>query len=164
LLRHKRKAELACPTPVKVLWSGTAVIMRTVANDAAWVTKLQATTEWLNQREAVAQVGVGAQEVTGSDPAARGSGPTEAVVPSGARLDVPGIGRSEPGSTATAQATIEAAEAETSVHDAGQVDVEKGKEVVEAPPEAGRRRRSRRSRSRSRTGRRSQWSRWKGGR
>jgi hypothetical protein len=35
------------------------------------------------------------------------------------------------------QATVEAAEAETSVLDAGQTDVEKSREVVEAPPEAG---------------------------
>jgi hypothetical protein len=34
------------------------------------------------------------------------------------------------------QATIEATEAETSVHDAGRADDEKS-EVVEAPPEAG---------------------------
>jgi hypothetical protein len=32
---------------------------------------------------------------------------------------------------------IEAAEADTSVHDAGQADAEKSKEVVEAPPQAG---------------------------
>jgi hypothetical protein len=35
------------------------------------------------------------------------------------------------------QATVEAAEAETSIHDTGQADVEKLKEVVEAPPEVG---------------------------
>jgi hypothetical protein len=35
------------------------------------------------------------------------------------------------------QANVEAAEAETSIHDAGRADVEKSKEVVEAPPEAG---------------------------
>jgi hypothetical protein len=50
---------------------------------------------------------------------------------------VPGTSGSEPGSTATTQATVEAAEAETSIHDAGWADVEKAKEVVEAPPEAG---------------------------
>jgi hypothetical protein len=36
-----------------------------------------------------------------------------------------------------AQATIKVAEAETSIHDAGRVDVEGVKEVVEAPPVAG---------------------------
>jgi hypothetical protein len=35
------------------------------------------------------------------------------------------------------QATVEAAEAETSVHDVGRADVEKSREVVEALPEAG---------------------------
>jgi hypothetical protein len=35
------------------------------------------------------------------------------------------------------QATIEAAEAETSVRDAGRADVKMSREVVEAPPEAG---------------------------
>jgi hypothetical protein len=33
--------------------------------------------------------------------------------------------------------TVEAAEAKTSIRDAGQADVENSKEVVEAPPEAG---------------------------
>jgi hypothetical protein len=61
----------------------------------------------------------------------------EAVVPSDAGLEVPGTGGSEPGSTATTQATVEAAEAETSIRNAGRADVEKAKEVVEAPPEAG---------------------------
>jgi hypothetical protein len=35
------------------------------------------------------------------------------------------------------QVTIEAAEAETSVCDAGRADVKKLREVAEAPPEAG---------------------------
>jgi hypothetical protein len=48
------------------------------------------------------------------------------------------VGGSEPGSTTTTQAIIEAAEAETSVHDAGWADVEKSREVVEAPLEAGK--------------------------
>jgi hypothetical protein len=50
---------------------------------------------------------------------------------------VPGAGGSEPRSIATTQATVEAAEAETSVRDAGWADVEESREVVEAPPEAG---------------------------
>jgi hypothetical protein len=109
-------------------------------------------------------VGAGAQEVTGSDPATWGSGPVEEVVPSGAGLEVPGTGGSEPGSTATTQATVEAAKAKTSIRNAGRADVEKTKEVVEAPPEARQEAASRRSRSRSRTGQGSRRSRWKGGR
>jgi hypothetical protein len=35
------------------------------------------------------------------------------------------------------QATVEAAEADTSIRDAGWADAEKSKEVVEVPPEAG---------------------------
>jgi hypothetical protein len=66
----------------------------------------------------------------------RGSGPAEAV-PGDAGLEVPDTGRLEPGSTATTQVTVEAAEADTSVRDAGRADAKKLKEVVEAPPEAG---------------------------
>jgi hypothetical protein len=51
---------------------------------------------------------------------------------------VPDIGGSEPGSIATTQATIEAAEAKTSVCDAGRADVEESREVVEAPPDVGK--------------------------
>jgi hypothetical protein len=63
--------------------------------------------------------------------------PVEAV-PGGARLEMPGIGGSEPGSTAMTQATVKAAEVETSVRDVGRADVEKSRDVVEAPPEAGK--------------------------
>jgi hypothetical protein len=112
-------------------------MMRTAADNAAWVMKFQATIEQLKQWEAAAQTGASAQEVTGSDPATRGSRPVEAVVPSDAGLEVPGTGGSEPGSTTTTQATVEATEAETSIRDAGRADVEKAKEVVEAPPEVG---------------------------
>jgi hypothetical protein len=35
-------------------------------------------------------------------------------------------------------AIVEASKAETSVHDVGRADVEKTKEVVEAPPDAGK--------------------------
>jgi hypothetical protein len=59
------------------------------------------------------------------------------VVLSDAGLAVPSAGGSEPRSIVTTQATVEAAEAETSVHNAGRADVEKSKEVVEAPPKAG---------------------------
>jgi hypothetical protein len=64
------------------------------------------------------------------------SGPAEAV-PSVAGLEVPSAGGSEPGSTAMTQAIVVAAEARTSVHNAGRADVKKSKEVVEVPPEAG---------------------------
>jgi hypothetical protein len=50
---------------------------------------------------------------------------------------LPDNGGLEPGSIATTQATVEAAEAVTSIRDAGWADVERVKEVVEAPPEAG---------------------------
>jgi hypothetical protein len=99
-------------------------MMRTAADAAAWVTKCQAMTERLRLREAATQ------EVTGSDPTARGSGPVEAVS-SDAGLEVPDTGGSEPGLTATTEATVEAAVAKTSVRDAGRADVERAKEVVE---------------------------------
>jgi hypothetical protein len=84
---------------MKALRSGAAVIMRTVADDAAWVAKLQATIEWLKQRETAVQAGAGGQEVTGPDPAARGSGPAEAVVLSDAGLWWVGawVDRDDPG-------------------------------------------------------------------
>jgi hypothetical protein len=64
--------ELAASTPVKALKSGAALMMPTPANDAAWVTRYQATTERLRTREAAAKAGVSAQEV--ADPGdARGS-------------------------------------------------------------------------------------------
>jgi hypothetical protein len=66
----------------------------------------------------------------------QGSGPAKAV-PGDTGLEVPGAGGSEPGSTATTQATIEAAKARTSIRDARRADVEKSNEVVEALPEAG---------------------------
>jgi hypothetical protein len=112
---------------VKALWSGAAIILRTAADAAAWVTKCQAMTERLRQWEMAAQVGTGALEAAGSDPAAQGSEPLKVVAPS--------TGGPEPGSTSTAQASVEAAEAEASAHDAGRADVEQ--EVVEVPPEAG---------------------------
>jgi hypothetical protein len=108
---------------MKALRSGVVVIMRTAADDAAWVAKCQAATERLRLREAAAQAGVTAQAVTGSNPTARGLGPVKAVL-GDAGLEVPGTGGSEPRWTVTTQATIEAAEATTSVCDAGRVDVE----------------------------------------
>jgi hypothetical protein len=51
-------------TPVKALKSGAALMMRTPADDAAWVTKYQAATERLKTKEATAKAGASAQEVT----------------------------------------------------------------------------------------------------
>jgi hypothetical protein len=48
--------ELVAPTPVKVLKSGAALMMRTPGDDAAWVTRYQAATERLRTREAAAKV------------------------------------------------------------------------------------------------------------
>jgi hypothetical protein len=111
-------------------------MMRTAADDAAWLAKYQAVAERLRLQEVAAQMGASAQEVTGSDLAVRGSGPAE-VVPSDDRLEVPGTGGSEPGSTTMTQATVEVVEADTFVHDAGRANAEKLKEVVEALPKAG---------------------------
>jgi hypothetical protein len=112
------KVELAAMTPVKALKSGAALIMRTPADDVAWVAKYQAATERLKTKEAAAEMGARAQEVTGVGDAAREPEPVEAAL-GGAGLDVPGVGGLEPGSTTRTQATVEAGEAKTSVHDAG---------------------------------------------
>jgi hypothetical protein len=85
-------------TPVKVLKFGAALIMRTPADDAAWVAKYQAATEWLKMKEAAAKVGASAQEVARVGDAVREPEPVEAA-PGSARLDVPGVGGLEPGST-----------------------------------------------------------------
>jgi hypothetical protein len=77
-------------------------------------------------REAAAKAGASAQEVTGPSDATRGPEPAEAVL-GDARLEVPSAGGSEPGSIAMTQVIIETAEAETSIHDVGRVDVEKVK-------------------------------------
>jgi hypothetical protein len=87
-------------TPVKVLRSGAALMMRTPADDAAWVVRCQAVMERLRMREAAAKVGASAQEVAGPGDIAWGPEPVEAV-PGGARLEVHGAGGSEPRSIAT---------------------------------------------------------------
>jgi hypothetical protein len=107
------------------------------ADDAAWVARYQAATERLRTKEATAKAGASAQEVTGFGDATREPEPIEAA-PGGARLEVPGIGGSEPGLTATTQAIIEAVEAETSIREARRADVEELREVVEAPPDTGK--------------------------
>jgi hypothetical protein len=75
-------------------------------------------TEQLRLREVAAKVGASAQEVTGPSDAVRGLEPAEAV-PGDARLEVPRAGGLELGSITMTQVTIEAAEAKTSVRDAG---------------------------------------------
>jgi hypothetical protein len=124
-------------TPVKALKSGAALIMRTPADDTAWVIKYQAATERLKTKEVTAKAGASAQEVTGVGDAVREPGPVEAALGS-ARLDVPGVGGPESGSTTRTLVTVEAGKAETSVRDAGRADVEKSREVVEAPPDVGK--------------------------
>jgi hypothetical protein len=44
-------------TPVKALKAGTGLMMRTPADDVAWVTKCHATMEWLKAKEATAKAG-----------------------------------------------------------------------------------------------------------
>jgi hypothetical protein len=119
-------------TPVKALKSGAALIMWTPTDAATWVTKYQAALERLKTKVATAKAGASAQEVTRVGDVVRETEPVEAAS-GGARLDVPGVGGPEPGSTTRTQATIEAGEAETSIRDVGRADVEKSREVVEAP-------------------------------
>jgi hypothetical protein len=103
--------ELAALTPIKVLKSGAAMMMRTRADYAAWVARYQAATERLKTKEATAKAVASAQEVAGVSDATREPEPVEAA-PGGARLDVPSVGGPEPGSTTRTRATIEA---ETSI-------------------------------------------------
>jgi hypothetical protein len=105
-------------TPVKALKSGAALMMRTPTDDVTWVARYQAAMERLRTREATAKAGVSTQEVAGPGDATREPEPVEAV-PGGGRLEVPGVGGSEPGSIAMTQVTVEAAKAETFVRDAG---------------------------------------------
>jgi hypothetical protein len=93
--------------------------------------------ERLRMREAAAKARVSAQEVASHGDATWEPEPVEAV-PGGDRLEVLGVGGSEPGSTAMTQATVKATEAERSVRNAGRADVKESREVVEALPEAGK--------------------------
>jgi hypothetical protein len=74
-------------------------MMRTPADDAAWVARYQATMERLKTKEATAKAGASAQEIAGVSDATREPEPVEAA-PGGARPDVPGVGGPEPRSTA----------------------------------------------------------------
>jgi hypothetical protein len=69
------------------------------ADDAAWVTRYQAATKRLRTKEAATKVGASAQEVTGLGGATWEPEPVEAAL-GGARLNAPGVGGSEPRSTA----------------------------------------------------------------
>jgi hypothetical protein len=127
--------ELTALTPVKALKCGAALMMRTPADNVAWVARYQATMERLKIKEATGKAGASAQEVARVGDAMRELEPAEAA-PGGARLDVPGVGGPKPRSTTRTQATVKAGEAETFIHDAGRVDVEESREVVEAPSDA----------------------------
>jgi hypothetical protein len=72
-------------------------------------------------------VAASAQTVADFVPAAQGSEPSAVAAPS--------TGGLEPGSTPTAQASVEVAEVEATVRDAGRADAER--EVVEVSPEVG---------------------------
>jgi hypothetical protein len=52
--------ELAALTPIKVLKFGAALMMRTPADDAVWVTRYQVATERLKTKEAAAKAGASA--------------------------------------------------------------------------------------------------------
>jgi hypothetical protein len=112
-------------------------MMRTPADDAARVARYQATTERLKTKEAAAKAGARAQEVAKLGDAVQELESVEAA-PGRARLDVPGVGGPEPGSTVTTQATVEVIKAKTFVRDTGRADVEESREVVEALLEAGK--------------------------
>jgi hypothetical protein len=71
-------------------------MMRTPADDVAWVAKYQATTTWLRMKENAAKMGASAQEVVRVGDAAREPEPVEAAL-GGAGLDAPGVGGPEPG-------------------------------------------------------------------
>jgi parvulin-like peptidyl-prolyl isomerase len=58
-------------TPAKALKVGAALMMRMLANDAAWVTRRQAATERLKAKEAAIKAGASAQEGAGVGDAAR---------------------------------------------------------------------------------------------
>jgi hypothetical protein len=88
-------------------------------------------------KEAIAKAGTSAQEVAGVSDATWEPKPVEAAL-GGARLDVPSVGGPEPRLTVRTQATIEAVEAETSIHDTGRADVQESREVVEASSDVGK--------------------------
>jgi hypothetical protein len=124
-------------TPTKALKAGAALMMQTSAEDVAWVTRYKAATERLKVKEAAAKAGASAQECAGVGDAAQEPEQVETAL-GATRPDELGSGGPEPGSTIGTPETIEASKAETSTHDAGQVDVKKTIEVVETPQDAGK--------------------------
>jgi hypothetical protein len=52
-----RKVELAAMTLIKALKAGAGLMIRTPADDPAWVTKCHTATEWLKVKEVAAKVG-----------------------------------------------------------------------------------------------------------
>jgi hypothetical protein len=69
----------------KVLKAGTALMMWTLADNAAWVTKYKAVTERLKAKEAAVKAGASAERGTGVRDAAQQSKPVE-VAPGATRL------------------------------------------------------------------------------
>jgi hypothetical protein len=53
-------------TPAKALKAGAALMMRTPANDAAWVARYQAVTERLKAKESAVKAGSSTQEGVGA--------------------------------------------------------------------------------------------------
>jgi hypothetical protein len=107
-------------------------MMRTPADDAAWVAKCQAATERLKAKEATAKVVTSAQKGVGARDMAQ---PKLVEAALGAtRLDRPGGDGQELGSTTMALRAVEADKEATSARKAERADVKKTEEVVvEAP-------------------------------
>jgi hypothetical protein len=124
-------------TPTKAFKAGVALMMQSPANDDAWVTRCQATTERLKAKEAVAKAGASAQEGAEVGDAAQEPGLVK-TTPGATRLDGSGSGRQESGSTNGTPKTVEDGKAETSACNVGQADVKETKEVVETPQDAGK--------------------------
>jgi hypothetical protein len=124
-------------TPVKALKAGAGLMMRTPADDVAWVAKFHAATERLKLKEAATKAGASAQEGARVDKSTRGPEQVEVAL-SSTRHNGPGSGGPETGSTTRTPDTVEAGRAKTSVRNARQMDVKKVKEVVKAPRDAGK--------------------------
>jgi ubiquitin len=106
--------------------------MQTPADDAAWLARYRATTEQLKSTGSSVQAGGSVEEAVGAEEAARQPELVEAAP------NATGLGRSrgdghEPGLTVRTLETVEATEAATSAHDAGQADVEGTRNEGKAP-------------------------------
>jgi hypothetical protein len=137
LSSRKRKAELAVITPAKALKAGAILMMRTLADDVAWVTKFQVAMEWLKAKEAIIKAGMSAWEGTEAGDAARELERVE-TAPGTTKLDGSESGGHELGSTERTPEAIEAGNAETFARDAGQAGRKETEEVVETPQDAGK--------------------------